>query len=214
MALPGFTLVFFAVPEEAKPFLKRRMEFPRVEVVVTGMGRTNATKSFNAAVGRNQPDQVLTCGFAGGLNPELSPGAVVFSTSEGSALHDLLAGAGARPGRIHCADRVAVTATEKRLLRDTTGADAVEMESGILQQLCNSRNIPCATVRVISDSAGEDLPIDFNALMTSDHRLDFRRLAWTLMKSPGKIPGLMRLQRNTAAAAESLASVLVQVLRG
>ncbi|MBC8002701.1 MAG: hypothetical protein H7X97_08945 [Opitutaceae bacterium] len=214
MALPGLTLVFFAVPEEAKPFLRLRQEYSQAEVIVTGMGRNNSTRSFHKAVERKRPARVLTCGFAGGLDPALSRGAVIFSTLDGSPLHALLLGAGARPGRIHCAERVAVTVAEKNLLREATGADAVEMESGVIQDLCGGLNIPCATVRVVSDSAGEDLPIDFNALMTPDHRLDFKKLAWSLMKSPGKIPGLMRLQRNTAAAANSLAAVLTQVLRG
>lgn len=214
MALPGFTLIFFAVPEESKPFLKSRAEFPQIEVIITGMGRINAGKSFQEAVARCRPDRVLTCGFAGGLDPALSLGQVVFSTADDSPLRTLLLGAGARQGRIHCADRVAVTVAEKRLLREATGADAVEMESGVIQELCGAARIPCATVRVISDVAGEDLPLDFNALMTPEHGLDLKRLAWAVMKSPGKISGLLRLQRSTALAAERLASALAHVLRG
>ena len=214
MALPGFTLIFFAVPEESKPFLKSRAEFAQVEVIITGMGRINAGKSFQEAVARRRPDRVLTCGFAGGLDPALSLAQVVFSTADDSPLRTLLLGAGARQGRIHCADRVAVTVSEKRSLREATGADAVEMESGVIQELCGAAHIPCATVRVISDVAGEDLPLDFNQLMTPEHGLNLKRLAWTVMKSPGKIAGLLRLQRNTAVAAKRLASALAHVLRG
>ncbi len=111
-------------------------------------------------------------------------------------------------------DRVAVTPEAKRALRDQSWADAVEMESATIRTLCQQRGIPSATVRVISDTAHERLPLDFGALMTSDDRIDFRRLAWELVRSPGKVPELMRFQRRVARASAELARVLVNVVQG
>jgi hypothetical protein len=65
---------------------------------------------------------------------------------------------------------------------------------------------------VISDEAGEDLPVDFNALMRPDGRLDFPRLILTLLGSPGRIGGMIRLGGTTSRAARSLAKVLAQAL--
>jgi hypothetical protein len=67
-------------------------------------------------------------------------------------------------------------------------------------------------VRVILDTANEDLPLDFNALMTQDQKLDVRKLAWALIKSPAKVAALLRLQKQSAAAAGQLAKVLEQIL--
>ncbi len=120
--------------------------------------------------------------------------------------------AGSQPALFHCAPRVATSAREKRALRDATRADAVEMESGVIRQLCRERGIPAATVRVISDAAGDDLPIDFNALLSANMKLDFKKLARHLVLHPGAIPGLIRLRRHTVDAARKLAAVLAQFL--
>src|SRR3954452_12390594 len=70
---PADVLVCFAVKEEAKFFVPLQ-----AEVLITGMGRKNAGESIRAAIEIVRPSLVLTCGFAGGLNPELPTGAIVF----------------------------------------------------------------------------------------------------------------------------------------
>ena len=247
------TLVCFALKEEAVPFRKMAAGRTDVSILLTGVGRQNAEKSVceflagGASVPASRlqvssagqarlagtlapPELVLTCGFAGGLNPDLKLGEIVFELtdrrgefqepqtekevgdSQSSPLRQKLLAAGAKPAKFYCADRIATTATEKKKLRAETGADAVEMESGAIHVVCRERRIPCATVRVISDTAGEDLPLDFNALAKSDMNLDYGKLAWAIARSPGKIGALLRLQKKTRFAAEQLAVILGKVI--
>ncbi|HLZ54836.1 MAG TPA: hypothetical protein VKS19_10190 [Verrucomicrobiae bacterium] len=220
-------------------------------MLLTGIGRQNAEKAVreflsscrsrgNETQIKNhsetphvvsyEPNLVLTCGFAGGLNPDLKLGDVAYELadwrgelyetpsksevrdSQSSSLREKLIAAGAKPAKFFCADRIATTATEKRKLRDETGADAVEMESAAIHAVCAKRGIPCATVRVISDPTDEDLPLDFNVLARPDNSLDYGKLFLAIAKSPGKIGGLMKLQKQTRFAAERLAEVLVKTL--
>jgi adenosylhomocysteine nucleosidase len=224
-------LVCFALKEEASAFRKIAAGRSGVFIHIVGIGRRNAEKSIRdfLAAGSPRVDLVLTCGFAGGLDSNLKVGDVLFEipeqkstlseskpqVSSGSvapSLEPKLLTAGARPAKFFCADRVAVTVAEKDKLRAETGADAVEMESAAIHDVCRERGIPSVTVRAISDTADEDLPLDFNALSKPDKNLDYGKLAWAIARSPGKIGALLQLQKKTNQAAHQLAAVLEKLI--
>jgi adenosylhomocysteine nucleosidase len=204
-------LVCFAFKEEARTFRQRLGDRPQIKLLLSGMGRQNAERAVREFLAINSTKSVLTCGFAGGLNPEVKFGDVVFSTNQ-PALGEVLVRAGAKPGSFFCAPRVVTTAVAKAELWHKTGADAVEMESEAIHAVCRERGISCATVRVISDAADEDLPLDFNQLIRPDLSVDYAKLAWAIAKSPGKIGALLKLQKRSQTAAEKLAQVLVKSL--
>jgi adenosylhomocysteine nucleosidase len=206
------TLVCFAIKQEASPFRQLVGAESRLHIIVTGMGRHNAAQALRAAFAQQQPTRVLTCGFAGGLNPDLASGTVLFDADAETGLESALQAAGARHGRFHCLDRVVSTAEEKRATRALAGADAVEMESRVVRQLCREHHIPSATVRVILDEARQDLPLDFNSLMTPRQRIDGLKLAATLLRAPAKIAALIRLHEQSRSAAAALAAILARAL--
>ena len=259
--IEGSVLLCFPLKEEAAPFRKVAAKKSGVSILLTGIGRRNAEKSLREFLNscrrrgdgsqtqiglwpsaiKNQsktshvvsyePNLMLACGFAGGLNPDLKLGEVVFETGNAhlapflsppggdrvsvrtkEGLVENLLAAGAKPAKFFCADRIATTAAEKKKLRDETNADAVEMESAAIHAVGRERGIPCVTVRVISDTANEDLPLDFNQLSRPDQSLDYGRLFLAIAKSPRKIGALRKLQKQTQFAAERLAEVLGRVL--
>ena len=205
-------IVCFAVKEEARFFKCRTFSGGEIRTVVTGMGARNSGIAIRKILAEQKPGLVLTCGFAGALSPNLETGNVVFDVQPETKLRAPLLSAGAIPAMFYCAPRVATTAAEKQALRKSTGADVVEMESGIICKSCSAAQVPSGTVRVVLDTAYEDLPLDFNVLMTEDQQLDSRKLLLAIAKAPWKIAALIRLHKESSNAALRLGTTLKCIL--
>src|SRR5262249_33111704 len=81
----GPLLVTFALRAESRPFQRLLGTRSNVRLLHTGIGRRNAENAMGKALAELAPVLVLTCGFAGGLNPELACNTVVFSLDENLA---------------------------------------------------------------------------------------------------------------------------------
>lgn len=207
------TLILFALDEEARPFLRRVRDRENLVVRVSGMGPENARRTIQTLLSTGSPpSRVLTCGYAGALHPDLRIGDIVWHSENDPELHGRLKTLGAFEARFCCSERVAVTAVDKACLRRKLGADAVEMESGIIHQVCLRQAIPCTTVRAVSDTAQEDLPFDFSKFARPDQSIDIPRLLVALAGSPGKLGPLLRLRRHCIRAADRLAAALLQLI--
>jgi adenosylhomocysteine nucleosidase len=223
---PG--LVTFAVPEESRPFLRAwgrataskptrcgpsLWRFPDFDVLVTGMGSRNAQRGIENLLQDRHPRWVITAGFAGGLDPGCPHGTVGLSSDPDFIDSGVSKRLGLLPMTFHESLRVIPTPQAKAELRRRSGCQAVDMESATIRRACHVRGIPSATIRVISDDAGEALPLDFGALMGPDDRMDWTRFALTLLGSPSLIPGLIRFQRRLSRCSEDLAGGLVAIAR-
>jgi hypothetical protein len=153
---------------------------------------------------KQEVDRILSIGFCGALDPALQIGDIVVSGEVPKGL-----GASFVQGDVVSVDRVAFTAREKCDLRAATGAAVVEMESAAVAQKAREWNVPFGCVRVVSDVAGEDLPLDFNRYRDADGRFDRTRIALAALGRPFTVlPKLVRLDRNCRRAAERLGEFL------
>jgi adenosylhomocysteine nucleosidase len=65
-------------------------------------------------------------------------------------------------GVIASGDKFFASAAElHRVKRELPAVDCVEMEGAAVAQVCHEYGVPCAVVRIISDSADETAPVDF-----------------------------------------------------
>lgn len=208
--VPAPVLVCFAVPEEARGFKPPLV--PSTQVIVTGMGPNKAKAGLTTFLSRTPARLVITCGFAGGLNPMHPLGQVLLDDSQAGTFRDPFADLPLQRGRFTHTDRVLVTRGEKQTLFEATNADAVEMESSTIQTLCVQRRLPVLILRVISDAANEDLPMDFNRYSNANGDLNMGRLLLGIAGSPGVIPRLMKFRRQLNAASRSLHTALGQIL--
>jgi len=154
-----------------------------------------------------EPGLIVSCGYSGALCDELNVGDVVIASL--TALPTALAHRA--NGRIHCTDRMIADPDEKRRLGREQNAQAVDMESAAVAEYCAEYNIPCAAVRVISDTVSTRLSPQLLGLLSAGRAPLYRILA-ALIRSPRLLPELLRLARDTRLASQCLADALEPLL--
>jgi adenosylhomocysteine nucleosidase len=160
----------------------------------------------------------ISSGLAGSLRKEHKVGELL-APRHITGLHDV-AGFSANPDLLRLskehgakivdtllsADRIVGSGQEKSRLAHF--ADAVDMESHRIMQEFAAAGLPAATVRAISDESDEDLPIDFAQCLTADGKVKALPLLRQLLRSPAKLPGLVRFGGRSKKAAAALAEFL------
>lgn len=149
-------------------------------------------------------DGMISTGLCGALDPALRLGDVVVSGNP-----YIEARAQFFRGAVHSLDHVAVTAAEKRTLRNQTGAIAVDMESATVARKAVEWNVPYLCIRAVSDRAGDTLPLDFNRYRNPRGDFSRSRIALAAIARPFTVmPQLMEFDRNCRRAAAALGDFL------
>ena len=150
------------------------------------------------------PERVILAGLAGGLNPLLGIGDVL---AQGEEV------AGVRSGVIFTAEAIVATLEKKRELWRQTRADCVDLETGPIVEVCRRRGIPIASLRAISDSALECLPVPECLLVDPvTMRPSMGGICRHLIARPWKIPAFFRMVNHARLARKMLLVSLEAVL--
>ncbi len=163
------------------------------------------------ALAAEMPNRVGSTGYCGALDPALKIADIVVCNRVVDADSDHRYRAADEFGATCLSgDRVIQTAREKQYLRETTGASVVEMEAAGVAVEAGRLGVPFHCIRVVTDTAHEDLAVDFNAARGEDGRFRAGAIVRAAFRSPGKaLPQLVRLGGRARAATARLGDYLV-----
>jgi adenosylhomocysteine nucleosidase len=165
----------FALPEESKDFVRqlagaRRSGPPalpviagsaagrEVVVVHSGMGMASAAARLGGFLENCAPSAWIASGFGGALAEDLCVGDIVAGRNfSDSAMLEAVASLSVRAGDLITTKAVVESAAQKKDLARHTGAIVADMETAAIHRLCAARGIPMLAIRVISDTASDDL---------------------------------------------------------
>lgn len=186
-------------------------------LAVSGMGGVRAGIAAHKLVDAGAR-RLVSFGLAGGLDPALKAGAVILPDCLGSAagrrLGTLTAwceqvrGALAHPpcrGLLLSTDAPIATPAGKAAAFRETGAVAADMESLGVADAAAARGLPFIAVRVIVDTAGDELPAAVTAA-NRDGQVSLARLMGGLAAAPWDLVAIIRLAQRYRTAARSLES--------
>jgi len=189
----------------------------KLDVYLTGVGWKGSTVVL-ASLLKEKPDLCISSGLAGGLKTDLKSGEIVV------AREVLLVDGGqkfiGRPLLIDLAEQTGATAVDSFLTNTQVVCDAqskrtmaglgdvVEMESFHVLKIAKDAQVPAIAVRAISDTADEDLPLDFGRAIDKDGQINYRRLLLQVARRPHRIPAMIDFGKRSEKAAQNLADYL------
>ncbi|HEX4543324.1 MAG TPA: hypothetical protein VH114_09155 [Candidatus Acidoferrum sp.] len=227
-------LVTFAVEAEFAPWRKLR-SFKKendgpaeyfaakigaadLNVLLTGVGGKSAWLETTKIVWDADIDVCVSSGLAGALRSEYQLGDVLAANAVNAVRWKCIVGADAKLMQLakehgartvssfYSSDRVVGLASEKRELGKV--ADAVEMESGEVLYEASAFGAKVIAIRGISDGVDEDLPLDFNKVVTSAGEVSLPRMLGEVVRHPLSTPALVRFGNQSRMAAVRLTAFL------
>ena len=141
---------------------------------------------------------VLMVGVGGAIDPSLAVGDVVI---DGPAE---LIPPGCRRGTIHTVDRVVSTTAQKAARFAATGAAVVDMEQAVVRRRAEPMGLQVIGIRAVSDAATDAIDPAVVRFVTNVGRPRPGVIAAALLRRPGLIPHLRRLNRDTNLALARL----------
>jgi adenosylhomocysteine nucleosidase len=154
---------------------------------------------------------LISFGLAGGLDPSLEAGDLLIPTQvfwQGRVFapdaHLSSALGGFRGAAILAGDAVAAGVETKSALWETTGASAIDLESGVVAELAARRGVAFAVLRAVCDPAWRALPPAALAALDGRGMIGIGRVASSVLRKPHQIPSVLTLAWDARRARKTL----------
>jgi adenosylhomocysteine nucleosidase len=188
-----------------KEFEGRRYRFfekDELVLVCGGIGPEAARRAAEAVIAIYVPSMIYSVGFAGALDRGLKVADIIqplrlVNASDGSSV-TLDRGQG-----VLVSFGSVASPAQKASLRDSFGAQAVEMEASAVARAAEVRGVRFAVTKVISDEFDFDFP-SMERFVDPDGRFREGRFAWFAALRPWLWPRVAKLARNSGRASRAL----------
>ncbi len=215
-----------ALEREVRPLVKdwhltdkeyggRRFRFferDKTFLVCAGIGAAAARRAAEAIIAIFDPEVLYSVGFAGALDPSLRVGDVIrparmVNASDGSSI-----GLDGGEGVLVSFESIA-SAAQKMKLRESFGAQAVDMEAAAVARAAEAHGRRFAVLKVISDEVDFNFP-SMERFVDSDGKLSEGRFALFAAVRPWLWPRVFHIARNSSRASRALCTELDGVAAG
>ena len=210
--------VTFALPNESSDFVRRLRsdDCPyrdEVRVLYTGVGERTTRRRLEDFLRMETPRFLISAGFAGATNDVLKVGDVLLAENFCApalrqGLEEFVG------GRLATAPEVIDSAQERAAIARRESADAVDMETEFIAQICGEKSVPMISMRAISDTPAAQFGLPMKALFDLERqRVPIARLLFYLAAHPSGVRQLIALIGQVGIARRALAEALDRTLR-
>lgn len=179
--------------------------------VVAGGGTAAGAQAVARRLIEQGATALVSFGLAGGLDPALRPGTLIVPTAVHTGGRDIPADpalsaqlGGATPHRLLGAAAIAASSADKQRLWESTGAAAIDLESGAVAEVAAQHGVPFAVQRAICDPADRDLPPAALAALDRKGAIGMMRVLTSLLAHPMQLSALLALAADAARARRAL----------
>jgi len=191
-----------------------------IALVQMGLGPASAREAVGWAVEFLEPQHVIVIGTAGALRSEFQLGDILLPVSVASSSGDVRDVAPIRirgksfepsqrprlqgPTRLIESPKVVSTTAEKSALHRTMEADAVDMESFTVVDVCNQLGLSVSVVRFISDTLDHYFPPEIPLLLNPQGNPRYFRILAAILRRPKLFAELRELQRDSKISNDAI----------
>lgn len=208
--------------------LEGSLDGNRVVLATTGDGAIRAEAGIRALLDHLPVDRLVIAGISGALTPWLEADTIIVAREvrggdaalpgpDRAMLERAVRDGGALGATVLSVDRILVTADSKADALaglESEWPSAVDLESATYVRVAAERGIPYLVLRVVCDTANEDLPLDLNRCLDADGGVSRVKVMQQALRRPALMGELWGLRKRVNSAAEALARSIPGVLEG
>jgi adenosylhomocysteine nucleosidase len=188
-----------------------------VVAIVTGIGSVLAADGVERLLDAMDIEHVVVVGITGAIDDESPIGTLVLPTvvvngATGAEYQPKQIGGKSPRGKLFTSDELITSPDDVARLR-VDGVIALDMETAVVAEICQRRNIPWSVFRAFSDRASEvSLDDDVFRLLNRDGTFNVKMICAFFVRHPGRLPALARLAKDAKLAAEHASAAAVDAV--